>query len=115
MNKRSLLATAGLCLFVAACSTTHPGAGSDPVAERAKIDANVDSAMTKLNAQIPESAELLRKARGVLVFPSVISAGLVVGGSYGQGELRVRDRTEGYYSTTAASVGLLAGADSKAV
>ena len=55
------------------------------------------------------------KAKGVLVFPTVVSAGLGVGGSYGQGALRVGGRTEGYYSTTAASVGLLAGADSKAV
>ena len=51
----------------------------------------------------------------MLVFPSVVSAGLGVGGSYGQGALRVGGRSVGYYSTTAASVGLLAGADSKAV
>jgi lipid-binding SYLF domain-containing protein len=58
---------------------------------------------------------LTGRARGVLVFPAVVSAGLGIGGSYGQGALRVGGRTEGYYSTTAASVGLLAGADSKAV
>ena len=51
----------------------------------------------------------------MLVFPKVLSAGFVVGGSYGKGELRVRGQNAGYYSTTAASVGLLAGADSKAV
>jgi lipid-binding SYLF domain-containing protein len=45
----------------------------------------------------------------------VVSAGLGVGGSYGQGALRVGGKSVGYYSTTAASVGLLAGADSKAV
>ena len=38
-----------------------------------------------------------------------------MGGSYGQGALRVGGRTGGYYRTTSASVGLLAGADSKAV
>ena len=71
--------------------------------------------MTKLYAQDPGARELVAKARGVLVFPSVVSAGLVVGGSYGQGELMVRGQNDGNYSTTAASVGLLAGADSKAV
>ena len=71
--------------------------------------------MTKLYAQVPGSRELVGKAKGVLVFPSVVSAGLGVGGSYGQGALRTGTKTDGYYSTTAASVGLLAGADSKAV
>lgn len=51
----------------------------------------------------------------MLVLPSVISAGFVVGGSYGKGALQVGGNTAGYYSTTAGSVGLLAGADSKAV
>ncbi len=58
---------------------------------------------------------MLNQAKGVLVFPSVVSAGFVVGGSYGQGALREGGRTTGYYSTAAGSVGLLAGADSKAV
>lgn len=51
----------------------------------------------------------------MLVFPIVISAGFVVGGSYGNGALLEGGRTQGYYSTAAGSVGLLAGADSKAV
>jgi lipid-binding SYLF domain-containing protein len=45
----------------------------------------------------------------------VLAAGFGIGGSYGQGALRVGGKTEGYYSTTAASVGLIAGAESKAV
>jgi lipid-binding SYLF domain-containing protein len=64
---------------------------------------------------LPDRTQGAPKAKGVLVFPSVVSAGLGVGGSYGQGALRVGGRSVGYYSTTAASVGLLAGADSKAV
>ena len=79
------------------------------------IDRNTDAAMTKLYAQVPGSRELVAKARGVLVFPNVVSAGLVVGGSYGKGELLVGGRREGYYRTTSVSAGLLAGADSKAV
>lgn len=116
MNKRNFLATLGMAAALAACSTTNPNtSGADPVAKRASIDANVSGAMTKLYAQEPSARELVRKARGVLVFPSVVSAGFVVGGSYGQGALLVNDRATGYYSTSAASVGLLAGADSKAI
>lgn len=116
MNKRMLIAAAVLSAFTAACSTTQPGMnGSDPMAQRAAINAETDAALTKLATQMPSSTEMIRRARGVLVFPKVVSAGFVVGGSYGKGELRVHDKVEGYYSTTAASVGLLAGADSKAV
>lgn len=101
---------------ISGCSTTTTGkGGSDPVAQRQSIEANVDSALARLYAQDPSSRELVGKARGVLVFPSIVSAGFVVGGSYGQGALRVRGRTSEYYSTAAGSVGLLAGAESKAV
>jgi lipid-binding SYLF domain-containing protein len=118
--KTKLLALASAAALavgaITGCSTTTttPG-GSDPVAKRQSIDANVDSALARLYAQDPSSRELVGKARGVLVFPSIVSAGLVVGGSYGQGALRVRGRTSEYYSTAAGSVGLLAGAESKAV
>ena len=111
MDKRFFLAGGLLAILAAACNTTSTG----PAGTRGAIDASVDSALSKLYAQAPGSRELAGRARGVLVFPSVVSAGLGVGGSYGQGALRVGGKTDGYYSTTAASVGLLAGADSKAI
>ncbi|MBS0445145.1 MAG: twin-arginine translocation pathway signal [Proteobacteria bacterium] len=105
-----------LSLIAAGCTTTNPQSNPTSAPEtRTSIDANVDAALQKLYAQAPDAQTMVRKARGVLVFPSVVSAGFVVGGSYGKGALRVGGRTQGYYSTTAASVGLLAGADSKAV
>lgn len=107
---------AALIGSISACSTTNPTEKpASTTTQRKEISATVDSALAKLRAQEPTSAELLQRARGVLVFPRVVSAGFVVGGSYGQGELRVRGQNAGYYSTTAASVGLLAGADSRAV
>jgi len=119
MKTRLLAVASAAALAIGAisgCSTTTTAAGgSDPVAKRHSIDASVDSSLGRLYAQDPASRELVSKARGVLVFPSVVSAGFVVGGSYGQGALRVRGRTSEYYSTAAGSVGLLAGAESKAV
>jgi lipid-binding SYLF domain-containing protein len=100
---------------VAAACTTTDNRPSDAAAKRQSIDADVSAALTKLYAQAPGSRELVAKAQGVLVFPSVVSAGFIVGASYGQGELLKGTRSAGYYSTTAGSVGLLAGADSKAV
>lgn len=107
-------------LFVTAgCTTTNPStsttATADPAAERRSIDSNTDAALARLYAQVPNSREMVSRASGVLVFPSVLSGGFVVGGSYGRGELRVAGRPHAYYSLGGASLGWLAGAESKAV
>jgi len=44
------------------------------------------------------------------VFPNVVKAGLVLGGQYGEGALRIDGKTTAYYNTVAASYGLQAGA-----
>ena len=103
----SLLASMG-------CTTTS-GQSADPAARRQTIDAGVDQALSQLQREIPTSQGLIASAKGVLVFPSVLTGGFIVGASHGQGALRKAGKTAGYFSTTALSVGLLAGAQSKAV
>ncbi|HEX7748071.1 MAG TPA: YSC84-related protein [Bordetella sp.] len=83
--------------------------------KRHTIDAGVDSTLTRLYAAAQGSRQLVEKARGVLVFPSVIDAGFVVGGQYGEGALRIHGHTNGYYSTVTGSVGWQAGAQSRAI
>lgn len=117
LKRKLLLAAGGAALLLGACSSTitSNSASGSPAAQRQSIDAAVNNAMSQLYAQVPDARNVVRQAKGVLVFPAVVSAGFVVGGSYGQGALRERGNTTGYYSTAAGSVGLLAGADSKAV
>ncbi len=74
------------------------------------IDKEVDIAIEAFKKEVPGAANFLPKVKGYLVFPSVIKAGLVVGGKYGQGALRVNGKTKHYYDMTAASIGLQAGA-----
>jgi lipid-binding SYLF domain-containing protein len=97
--------------------TTTPGA--DPEASRHSarqaIDANVDATLSRLYNTVPGSREMVGKAAGVLVFPTVIGGSFVVGAEYGKGALRMDGRTEGYYSTTAGSLGFQAGGGSKAI
>ena len=50
--------------------------------------------------------------QGILVFPDVLKAGLIIGGQYGEGAMRVKGKTVGYYRTVAATSGLQAGAQS---
>ena len=81
---------------ITGCSTTSRPPDDTPAQKRQNIDAAVDAALAQLYASDPASRELVAKARGVLVFPSVVTAGFVVGGSYGTGALRVGSQTAGY-------------------
>lgn len=109
-------AAAATTLALSGCTTTDvTAAKSSPEARRHSIDSGIDSTLARLYTAAPGSRELVAKARGVLVFPSVIAAGFFVGAQYGEGALRVGGSTAGYYSTTSASVGLQIGAQSKAL
>lgn len=90
-------------------------ASSTQMDKRHSIDAGVDSTLGRLYNAANGSRELVQKARGVLVFPSVIDAGFGVGGQYGEGSLRVGGHTVGYYSTATGSIGWQIGAQSKAI
>lgn len=104
---------------IAALATTAAAAAIPLVparaADAATIDARVNVALGKLWKQVPSSQELARRAKGMLVMPRVVKGGLIVGGAYGEGALRINDPTTGYgptaayYSVSAASVGLQAG------
>jgi len=80
-----------------------------------EININVDATLKRFKLLVPGGTEFLRKAKGVLVFPSVIKAGFIIGGEYGEGALRIGGKTVGYYSTAAGSIGLQLGAQSKSV
>ncbi|MCG5076528.1 MULTISPECIES: YSC84-related protein [Paraburkholderia] len=105
-----------LGLALSGCTTTSPSdVSSDQAAKRHGIDAGVDSTLSRLYGAANGSRELVEKARGVLIFPSVIDAGFIVGAEYGEGSLRVHGRTVGYYSTTTGSIGWQIGAQSRAI
>ena len=53
-----------------------------------------------------------KSARAVLVFPKVIKAGLVFGGSYGEGVLKEGPKVINYYNTVSGTWGFQAGAQS---
>ena len=75
-----------------------------------ELDKEADIALEKLYRTSPASKKLATQANGILVFPSITKAGLLIGGQYGKGVLRVDGKTTGYYKSTAVSYGLQAGA-----
>jgi lipid-binding SYLF domain-containing protein len=99
---------------ITACTTTGPSAKADHVVASDQMQANVDATLSRLYQAAPSSRQLVDRAEGVLVFPSVLNAGLVVGGEHGKGVLRVHGVTVQEYSRTGASIGLQAGAQTRA-
>ena len=88
------------------------GSGMAMAKSAQEIDVGVDVTLDEFKKDIRGGEEFLNSSKGVLVFPEVIKAGFVVGGTYGEGALRIGGKTVDYYSTAAASFGLLAGAQS---
>ena len=102
-----------LALFSAiACSV--PAHRSEAVSA-ARIDADVRATLSNFFRDVRGSRELVRNAAAVLVFPSVIKAGIGIGGEYGEGALLTRDRTLDYYNLVSASIGFQLGAQARSV
>ena len=99
---------------ITACTTTGPHAKADSAVANDQTEANVDATLSRLYEAAPSSRQLVEQAAGVLVFPSVLNVGLVVGGEHGKGVLRVGGRTVEQYAHTGGSIGLQAGAQTRA-
>jgi len=95
-----------LAFAVLGIPTPQPAAAGSA----AQIDSEVNAAFGSLLRSNSEARFLNEKAVGVLVFPNIVKAGFLFGAQYGEGALRQRGKTTGYYNTMAASYGLQAGA-----
>lgn len=101
--------------FMTACTTTKPETTSAQRADSTTLRTRVVTTLDRLYQTAPGSKEMVQRAKGVLVFPSVIGGSFVVGVEHGRGELLVGGNVRGEYTTTAASIGWQAGGQSKAV
>ena len=78
-----------------------------------EINASVNACLDRFYQQVKGGKEMAAKAKGVLVMPGVIKAGLIVGGEYGEGALRINKKTAAYYNIASGSIGLQIGGESK--
>lgn len=90
-------------------------AGHALAASAADLEIDVSATLARFYNNVAGGHELVARAAGVLVFPSVVKAGIGIGGEYGEGALRIGGRTEGYYNTISASVGFQLGAQARSV
>ncbi|ANN76027.1 YSC84-related protein [Bordetella flabilis] len=118
MNRRNFVTLPAAMLLataLAACTTTGDKASGSASTKRQELNSGADATLSRLYNSVPGSREMASNAKGMLVFPSVLTGGFVVGAEYGQGVLRVGNATQGYYSLASGSVGWQLGAQSKAV
>jgi lipid-binding SYLF domain-containing protein len=111
LNKRQLL-SAGVALAAIAPFAIAPNQASAATSEDLNRDA--DQAVQNLFRTNPVASDISKKAKAVLVFPQIVKAGLVFGGAYGEGVLKVGPKVVDYYNSFSGSWGLQAGAQSYA-
>ena len=80
-----------------------------------EIDAGVNATLDRFFYKVGGARELAHKAVGLLVFPSIVKAGFGFGGEYGEGALRIRGETAGYFNTVSASFGFQIGVQERSV
>jgi lipid-binding SYLF domain-containing protein len=101
---RSLTLVAAFTVAVALVAP-HPAAA----ATAAELNREAQAALNSLYAKNPGAKKIGSESVAVLVFPSVIKAGLGIGGQYGEGVLFRGGKAAAYYNTAGASMGLQAG------
>lgn len=108
MIKKNQSATLILMAFLtlAAVFSSGAGAATPPAGE---IDAAVSTALDAFRKDVPNAAEFLQEAKGVLVIPDVKKVGLVVAAQWGTGALQVGGNNADYYKMEAGSAGFQAG------
>ena len=79
----------------------------------AQINTHANAALNRFVLNVKGAKKYLNAAKGILIIPEVKQAGLVVGGEYGEGCLRIGGKTSGYFSIISGSVGLQAGVQLK--
>ncbi len=75
-----------------------------------EINAEVNVALELFPKHVQGGQIFLQAAKGILIIPNIVKAGLGVGGQYGEGALRIDGKTVEYYSIAGGSVGVQIGA-----
>jgi lipid-binding SYLF domain-containing protein len=99
-------------MFAAAAIVSMSVMNQASAASAEDLDKDSQQALQTLYKSEPTAEKLSRMAKGILVFPNIVKAGLVFGGSYGEGELIQGSKVVDYYNSVTGSWGLQAGAQS---
>ncbi len=99
-------AVMGAVCMVLAATTLHAQNNENRFAT---IDRQVDSAIGYMLVNVPETEDLMERSVGMLMIPVITKGGFALGGSYGEGALRINGETAGFYSAVQVNFGLQFG------
>lgn len=95
---------AGMMLVLSGCATAP-----ETAQERQNLSRDADATLRDMKSASPRVSEMVSKAYGYAVFPSVGKGGIIVGGAWGQGVVYQGGKLIGYSDLTQANVGLQLG------
>jgi len=104
-----------LCFALLLVTAILGASRTSEAASAAEIEADANETLHSFVRQVSGARELANKAAGILVFPSVIKAGIGFGGEYGEGILLNQQKVEGYYNLVSASFGFQLGVQQRSV
>ena len=124
MNKgRRNFTVAAAALASTLAIVSAPARAADDAADAKKLVQDAEKTVNDFaaNKDFPTFGPALAKAKAILVFPEILKAGFILGGSGGSGVLLVRDDKTGdwvgpaFYTMGSASLGFQAGASAAEV
>ena len=86
----------------AALSILSLSSGLALAASAEDLDHDAAQALATLYKTHPTAEVIARTAKAILVFPKIVKAGLVFGGSYGEGVLMTGGRVTEYFNSVSA-------------
>jgi lipid-binding SYLF domain-containing protein len=98
-----------LVLFL--CSSIFTGQSYGKTAK--EIDASADAVMDRFYKQVKDAKEVVKRSKGLLIFPGVKKGALIVGGEYGKGVMRIGNKAVDYYNMISGSIGFQIGGQAK--
>ena len=104
-----------ICLALLAVAPILAEPQRSEAASAAEIDRDANNTLHSFVNQVPGARELANKAAGILVFPSVVKAGIGLGGEYGEGIMLNQQKVVGYYNLISASFGFHLGVQERSV
>jgi SH3 domain-containing YSC84-like protein 1 len=110
ITRRSLIATAAIGVAAAASRPAFAGPEEQEIVDKAKLTVDKFHA----DRDYPEFKNALARAKGVLVFPSLLKAGFILGAEGGSGIMAARRADGGwsypaFYTMGSGSIGLQIG------
>jgi len=111
LRGKKVAAMAIAAVIIGVISPIPPAHSADKTTQDPTLDAAVMASLDKCRQVSPSCGSTTQGAYGVLVFPKVTKADVIIGGAGGKGALVENGKITGYYSIGAASAGIQLGVE----